>query len=161
MIEPIWASAGVKFVDENGKVDFDSPDAIAVTEQWVGMYTKDKSAQATAVNDRYPQLFALMEEGKAAMWIYGAHGHPQLDAALGARIQAVPTPRVKDRSVMLANPEGLMMTTSCKEKEAAWEFMVHMSSGQPARSSPRAAVCCRCAGRSRPSRCSSRTASSS
>ncbi len=25
------------------------------------------------------------------------------------------------------------MTTACKEKEAAWEFMVHMSSGQPAR----------------------------
>jgi ABC-type glycerol-3-phosphate transport system substrate-binding protein len=74
-----------------------------------------------------------MEGGKAAMWIYGVHGHPQLDTALGARIQAVPTPRVKDRSVMLANPEGLMLTTACKEKEAAWEFMVHMSSGQPAR----------------------------
>jgi multiple sugar transport system substrate-binding protein len=133
VIEPIWASAGVKIVDENGKVDFDSPDAIAVTERWVGMYTKDKSAQATAVTDRYPQLFALMEGGKAAMWIYGIHGHPQLDAALGSRIQVVPTPRVKDRHVMLANPEGLMMTTACKEKEAAWEFMVHMSSGQPAR----------------------------
>jgi len=133
VIEPIWASAGVKFVDESGKVDFDSPDAVAVTEQWVGMYTKDKSAQATAVNDRYPQLFALMEGGKAAMWIYGVHGHPQLETALGARIQAIPTPRVKDKSVMLANPEGLMMTTACKEKEAAWEFLVHMSSGQPAR----------------------------
>ena len=76
-IEPIWASAGVKIVDENGKVDFDSPDAIAVTEQWVGMYTKDKSAQATAVNDRYPQLFALMEGGKGGdVDLRYVHGHP-------------------------------------------------------------------------------------
>jgi ABC-type glycerol-3-phosphate transport system substrate-binding protein len=34
---------------------------------------------------------------------------------------------------MLANPEGLMILSACKEKEAAWEFVVHMSSGQPAR----------------------------
>ena len=50
---------------------------------------------------------------------------------------------------MLANPEGLMLTTACKEKEAAWEFMVHMSSGQPARAFTQGAACCRCAGRSR------------
>ena len=37
VILPIWASAGVKFVDEKGNVDFDSPAAIAVTEKWVGM----------------------------------------------------------------------------------------------------------------------------
>jgi multiple sugar transport system substrate-binding protein len=133
VIEPIWASAGVKIVDEAGRVDFDSPDAVAVTERWVGMFTRDRSAQPTAVSDRYPQLFALMEGSRAAMWIYGTHANPQLVTALGDRIQAVPTPRVKDRRVMLANPEGLMMTTACKEKEAAWEFMVHMSSGQPAR----------------------------
>jgi acetyl esterase/lipase len=35
---------------------------------------------------------------------------------------------------MLANPEGLLMLSSCKEKEAAWEFMKHMSSGDPVRS---------------------------
>jgi len=132
-IEPIWGSAGVKFVDVAGKVDFDSPAAIAVTEKWVGMYTKDKSAQRTAVNDRYPQLFALMEQGKAAMWLYGTHAHPQLNAALGDRIQVVRTPNVGPRPYMLANPEGLMMLTSCKEKEAAFEFLKFMSSGEPVR----------------------------
>ncbi len=133
VIEPIWGSAGVKFADESGKVDFDSPEAIAVTEKWVGMFTKDKTAQPTAVSDRYPQLFALMEGGKAAMWIYGTHANPQLNSALGDRIQAVPTPRVKDKPCMLANPEGPMIISSCKEKEAAWEFIVYMCSGQPAR----------------------------
>ncbi len=133
MIEPIWGSAGVKFVDESGRVDFDSPEAIAVTEKWVGMYTKDKSAQPTAVSDRYSQLFALMEGNKVAMWIYGTQAHPQLDAALGSRIQAVPLPRVKDKQCTLANPEGVMIMSSCKEKEAAWEFIAHLSSGQPAR----------------------------
>jgi multiple sugar transport system substrate-binding protein len=133
-IEPIWASAGVQFVDKDGNVDFDGPAAIAVTEKWVGMFTKDKSAQPTAVNDRYPELFALMERGKGAQWIYGAHANPQLNAALGERIQAVPTPRVGDKPYMLANPEGNFITTSCKEKEAAWEFLVHLSDGAPARS---------------------------
>jgi multiple sugar transport system substrate-binding protein len=132
-IEPIWGSAGIKFVDGTGKVDFDSPAAIAITEKWVGMYTKDQSAQRTAVNDRYPQLFALMEQGKAAMWLYGTHAHPQLSAALGDRIQVVRTPNVGSRPYMLANPEGLFMLTSCKEKEAAWEFLTFMSSGDPVR----------------------------
>jgi multiple sugar transport system substrate-binding protein len=131
-IEPIWGSAGVKFV-EGDKSDFDSPAAIAVTEKWVGMFTKDKSAQSTAVNDRYTQLLALMEQSKAAMWIYGAHGHPQLVSALGDRIQAVRTPNVGPKPYMLANPEGLYMLSSCKEKEAAFEFLKHMSGGNPAR----------------------------
>src|SRR5262249_33091523 len=69
---------------------------------------------------------------KAAMWIYGAHGHPQLVSALGDRIQAVRTPNI-GAPRMLANPEGLYMLTTCKEKEAAFEFLKHMSSGNPAR----------------------------
>jgi multiple sugar transport system substrate-binding protein len=133
-VQPIWASAGVKIVDDGGKVDFDSAAAVAVTEKWLGMYTKDKSAQPTAVNDRYPQLFALMEQGKAGMWIHGTQAHPRLNATLGEKIQVVPTPNVGSKPYMLANPEGLFMLSSCKEKEAAWEFMKHMSSGDPVRS---------------------------
>jgi multiple sugar transport system substrate-binding protein len=75
-IEPIWGSAGVQFVDPKGNVDFDSPAAVAITEKFVGMFTKDKSTQPTAVNDGYPQIFSLMERGRAAMWLYGVHAHP-------------------------------------------------------------------------------------
>jgi multiple sugar transport system substrate-binding protein len=132
-IEPIWASAGVKFADEKGVVDFDSPAAVAVTEKWVGMYTKDKVTQPTAVNDRYPQLFAVMEQGKCAMWIYGTHSHPQLLAALGDRIQAVRTPNVGSKPYTLANPEGLYMLSTCKEKDAGFEFLAYMASGDPVR----------------------------
>jgi multiple sugar transport system substrate-binding protein len=131
-IEPIWGSAGVQFVDAKGNVDFASPEAVAVTEKWVGMFTKDKSAQPTAVNDGYPQLFALMERGRAAMWIYGTHASPQLNAALGDRIQVVPTPNVGSPQRMLANPEGDFITTSCKEKEAAWTFLQYMASSKAA-----------------------------
>jgi multiple sugar transport system substrate-binding protein len=130
VIEPIWGSTGVKFVDpKSGKVDFDSPAALAVTEKWVTMLTKDHSAQSTAVSDNYPQIFALMEKGQAAMWIYGTHAHPQLLAALGDRIQAVPTPRAGEQNVMLANPEGAFIISSSKEKDAAWEFLQFMGSG--------------------------------
>jgi multiple sugar transport system substrate-binding protein len=130
VIEPIWGSTGTKFVDlASGQVDFDSPAATAVTGKWVGMFTKDHTAQSTAVTDNYPQIFALMEKGLAAMWIYGTHAHPQLLAALGDRIQVVPTPRAGDKDVMLANPEGAFIVSSCKEKEAAWEFLMFMGSG--------------------------------
>jgi multiple sugar transport system substrate-binding protein len=131
-IEPIWGSAGVQFVAPDGKVDFDGPTAVAVTEKWVGMFTKDHSAQPTAVNDGYPQLFSLMEKSRAAMWIYGTHASPQLNAALGDRIQAVPTPSAGARQCMLANPEGDFITTSCKEKEAAFEFLQYMASSKAA-----------------------------
>jgi multiple sugar transport system substrate-binding protein len=126
-IEPIWGSAGVKFVDAQGNVDFDSPAAVAITEKWVGMYTKDKSAQPTAVNDSYPQLFSLMERGRAAMWLYANHAHPQLMTALGDRIQATSTPNVAPGNCMLAIPEGDFMTSSCKEKEAAWDFLQYLA----------------------------------
>jgi multiple sugar transport system substrate-binding protein len=131
-IEPIHRSAGVKFVDEDGNVDFDSPEAVAITEEWVGMFTKDKSCQPTAVNDRYVELFALMEAGKGAMWIYGAHSSPQLDAALGDRIQATRIPTANGgEPVTLANPEGNFIVSTCPEKEAAWEFLRYMSNGDP------------------------------
>jgi len=129
VILPIWASAGVKFVDEKGNVDFDSPAAIGVTEKWVGLLTKDNAAQPTAVSDGYREQYALMEKGKCGMWYYGPHGSPALIKALGDAIQAVNNPRVGPNHYMLANPEGPLMTTSCKEKEAAWEFMKFIASG--------------------------------
>lgn len=130
VILPIWASAGVKFADEKGNVDFDSPSALDVTEKWVGMFTKDKSAQPTAVNDGYRELYALMEKSKCGFWFYGPHAGPALIKALGDAIQACPNPRVGPKKYMLANPEGPMMTTGCKERDAAWEFIKYISGGE-------------------------------
>jgi multiple sugar transport system substrate-binding protein len=129
VILPIWASAGVKFADSKGVVDFDSPAAIEVTEKWVGMFTKDKSAQPSAVNDGYREQYALMEKGRCGLWFYGPHASPALMTALGDAIQGAPNPRVGPNRYMLANPEGPMMTTTCKEKDAAWEFIKFITSG--------------------------------
>lgn len=129
VILPIWASAGVKFVDEKGNVDFDSPAAVDVTEKWVGMFTKDKSAQPSAVNDGYREQYALMEKSKCGFWFYGPHASPAMMQALGDAIQPMANPRVGKERYMLANPEGPMMTTGCKEKEAAWEFIKFITSG--------------------------------
>jgi multiple sugar transport system substrate-binding protein len=132
VILPIWASAGVKFADEKGNVDFDSNEAIAVTEKWAGMLTRDKSAQPTAVNDGYREQYALMEKSRCGLWFYGPHASPAMMAALGDAIQPLVNPRVGPNRYMLANPEGPMMTTSCKEKEAAWEFMKFIATGDAA-----------------------------
>jgi multiple sugar transport system substrate-binding protein len=129
IILPIWASAGVKFFDEKGNVDFDSPAAVDVTEKWVGMFTKDKSAQPSAVNDGYREQYALMEKSKCGFWFYGPHASPAMMKALGDAIRPMANPRVGPKKFMLANPEGPMMTTGCKEKDAAWEFMKFIASG--------------------------------
>jgi len=129
VILPIWHSAGVNYVNADGSVDFDSPAAIDVTDKWVGMLLRDRSCQPTAINDGYRELYALMERGKAAMWLYGPHAGPALVAALGDAIQGAPNPRVGPNHYMLANPEGPMMVSSCQEKEAAWEFMKFIGSG--------------------------------
>ena len=70
-----------------------------------------------------------MEKSRCGFWFYGPHASPALMTALGDAIQGVPNPRVGPKRYMLANPEGPMMTTSCKEKEAAWEFMRFIGSG--------------------------------
>ena len=132
VVSPIWHSAGVEFIDEKGNVDFDSPAAVAVTEKWVGMLTKDHSAQPTAVNDGYRELFALMEKNICGSWIYGPHASPALMAVLGDNIQATHNPRVGDKHYMLVNTEGPMMVTSCKEKDAAWELIKFLTSGDAA-----------------------------
>ena len=62
-------------------------------------------------------------------WYYGPHASNALIKALGDNIQAVNNPRVGPNHYMLANPEGPLMTTSCKEKEAAWEFIKFINSG--------------------------------
>ncbi len=129
VITPIWRSAGVKFADENGNVDFDSQAAIDVTTKWVEMFTRDHSAQPTAINDGYRELFSLMEKGRCATWYYGTHASPQLFEALGDVIDGAQNPRVGSDHYMLANPEGPMMVTSCKEKDAAWEFIKFITSG--------------------------------
>jgi maltose-binding protein MalE len=49
--------------------------------------------------------------------------------ALGDRIQATAIPHVGERQLTLANPEGEFMTSSCKEREAALEFLAFLSNG--------------------------------
>jgi len=131
VLEPIWGSAGLKFVDEKGQVDMTSPLAVEVMDKWLGMFTRDKSTQPTAVSDVYPQLFALMERGACGMWIYGTHASPQLTAAHGDNIGVLPTPIINKPCTEIT-PLGLFMTSSSKEKEAAWEYMKHEASGQAA-----------------------------
>jgi multiple sugar transport system substrate-binding protein len=129
VILPIWASAGVQFADQKGNVDFDSKAAIEITEKWVGMYTKDKSAQPTAVNDGYREQYALMEKSRCGFWFYWPACEPGADDGARRRDPGPAQPARRPKRYMLANPEGPMMTTSCKEKEAAWEFMRFIGSG--------------------------------
>ena len=129
VIFPIWASAGVKFADDKGNVDFDSPAAIAITEKWVGLYTKDKAAQPSAVNDGYRELYALMEKGKCGMWFYGTACKPRADHRIGRCDSGYVESAGRIQKYMIANPEGPIMTSTCKEKDAAWEFIKFITSG--------------------------------
>ncbi|MBM3600663.1 MAG: ABC transporter substrate-binding protein [Alphaproteobacteria bacterium] len=58
------------------------------------------------------------------------HTSPAVMKAVGEAIQPMANPRVGPNQYMLANPEGPMMTTGCKEKDAAREFMQYITSSQ-------------------------------
>jgi multiple sugar transport system substrate-binding protein len=132
IIHGIWRSAGVQYVDDKGNVDFDSPAAIDVAAKWIGMLTKDKSASPTAVNDGMREIYTYMQSGKTGMWLYATQASAILQEALGDNIQYALTPRVGEKHYTLANPEGPMITSSSKEKEAAWEFIKFINTGDAA-----------------------------
>jgi hypothetical protein len=116
VILPIWHSAGVKFADAKGNVDFDS--RRLSTSRRSGPACSPRTSRHPAVNDGYRELYALMEKGKCGLWFYGPHASPALMTALGDAIQGAPNPRVGPNRYMLANPEGPMMVSTCKEKDA-------------------------------------------
>ncbi len=132
-VEQWWMANGVKMVDEKGNVDFDSPAAAEITEKFVGMHTKDKSAPPSAVSDRFPQLFALFETGKLAMWNYPLIAWDRLAKAHGDNVTATLTPKVKQKRVVQAYPEGNFILKGTREKNAAWEFVKHLSDVEEAR----------------------------
>jgi len=124
---------GVNFVNENDESDFDSKAAIETTEKYVGMYTKDKSAQPSAPADRFPQLFAQFQSGKLAMLQHGLHSWKVQADALGDKITAVSIPRGTVRRAVFAGAEGTLIYKGTKNPEAAWEFAKFMGDEQQAR----------------------------
>jgi len=124
---------GLKIIDEKDESDFDSKTAIETTEQYVAMYTKDKSAQPSAPADRFPQLFAQFQGGKLAMLQHGLHSWKVQSDALGDKITSVAIPKGKVRRAVFASTEGTLIYKGTKNPDAAWEFARFMGEEQQAR----------------------------
>jgi multiple sugar transport system substrate-binding protein len=129
----LYQANGVKFVDEQDGVDFDSPAAIETTEKYVAMYTKDKSAQPSAPADRFPQLFAQFQSGKLAILPHALHSWRTQSEALGDKITAVAPPRGTQKRVVNAGLSGTIIYRGSKNPDAAWEFASFMAEQQQAR----------------------------
>ena len=111
VILPIWASAGVKFVDEKGNVDFDSPAAIDVTEKWVGMLHQGQVGAADRRERRLPRAIRADGEEQVRLLVLRPACEPGADDGARRRDPGrCPIRASGPKRYMLANPEGPMMT---------------------------------------------------
>ena len=128
-----YVGNGTYIVNEKDESDFDSKAAIETTEQYVAMYTKDKSAQPSAPADRFPQLFAQFQGGKLAMFQHGLHSWKVQEAALGDKITSIAIPKGKARRAVFAGAEGTLIYKGTKNPDAAWEFAKFMGETEQAK----------------------------
>jgi len=124
---------GVKIVDENGKVDHDSPEAIAGCDFFISMYTKHKICQDSAPSDKYPQLFAAFEAGKVAMLHHGLHSWETQKKALGDKVASTMIPKGKVKRFVGAGGHGTCMYSSSKQKDASWLVAAYLATAEGAK----------------------------
>jgi multiple sugar transport system substrate-binding protein len=124
---------GAKIVDETGKVDHDSPEAIAACEFFISWYTKSKICQDSAPSDKYPQLFAAFEAGKVAMLHHGLHSWETQQKALGDKVAATLIPKGKLKRFVGAGGHGTCMYSSSKQKDASWLISSYLATAEGAK----------------------------
>ena len=129
------ASFGLDWVTPEGGTDFDSPEAVEVAQTIAQLYW-DGIAQPSALQDRFPQMVALLQAGKIAGWTAGNLHGSMIDPVGTMREQGqydnVPVPIARpDQQVgdpwTIAHSTGNVMLAATQAPDAAWEFMVHLS----------------------------------
>lgn len=118
-----WKGNGVDVLKDDGTVDIDSPEAIATVEWFLSFNTEHKVAQPSALSDRFPELFALLQGGKIAIFTHGLWSWKTQSDALGDKVSAVMKVKGKVRRWVSSGVEGPMMFTTCKQQDEAWEFI--------------------------------------
>jgi multiple sugar transport system substrate-binding protein len=119
---------GVAIIQDDGTtVDLDSDDAVATVDWYVGLYSKQKVTQPTAVTDKFPELFAALQGNKLALMHHGLWSYAIQEKALGDKIAAVQIPKGAKTRYVDTFMEGESIISSSKQRDAAWEFITYLA----------------------------------
>ena len=117
---------GIVFTDGKGGTGLDTPEAISFATGLFQLYW-DHIAQASALQDRFPQMVAQFQAGKLAQWgaetVHGpllAGANNEYLPVLGVSIWPKGT---TGKAWSTLSTEGNIILKQSKNKDAAWEFI--------------------------------------
>lgn len=117
----IWARGG------NFK-DLTSPQAIAGMQDYIDLY-KNGYVPPTATMDGFNEIIANFKSGKTAMTIHHIGSSGGMVAAFGDDVAAFPFPKGDGQWTSMGDTENVMLA-SCKNKDAAFEWLAYLAAGK-------------------------------
>jgi len=106
----------------------DSPEAIQGMQDYIDLF-KNGYAPATAPNDGFSQVIDAFKSGLTAMTIHHTGSAAQMVEQFGDDVGAFVFPAGKGQWTSMGDTETVMFE-SCKDKEAAFEWMAYLATGK-------------------------------
>ena len=130
-----WMFAGgADVVDSAGDVVLDSPEAVAANERYLSVVTELDAAPPGSVTAAFAPVQTNFAAGTTAMMIHHPGSLNAMREALGDALGVVPIP-VGDGAgpSTLTSMSGNVVLQSCKDKDAAFEWISWLATEEPMR----------------------------
>ncbi|WP_432457342.1 ABC transporter substrate-binding protein [Cellulomonas iranensis] len=130
-----WMFAGgADVVDSAGDVVLDSPEAVAANERYLSVVTELDAAPPGSVTAAFAPVQTNFAAGTTAMMIHHPGSLNAMREALGDALGVVPIP-VGDGAgpSTLTSMSGNVVLESCKDKDAAFEWISWLATEEPMR----------------------------
>ena len=130
-----WMFAGgADVVDSAGDVVLDSPEAVAANERYLSVVTELDAAPPGSVTAAFAPVQTNFAAGTTAMMIHHPGSLNAMREALGDALGVVPIP-VGDGAgpSTLTSMSGDVVLQSCKDKDAAFEWISWLATEEPMR----------------------------
>jgi multiple sugar transport system substrate-binding protein len=119
---------GVQIINPDGvSTDLDSADAIATVDWFASWYTKLKITQPSVKTDKYPELFAQLQNSKLALFEHGIWSYKTMETALKDTISAIPKVKGSKGRFVPCSTEGPMFFKTTKNPDEAWKLISFMA----------------------------------
>lgn len=126
----IYAFGG-RYINEEGEIIIDSPEAVAGAEFLVNLRRKWQVCRPESVTDGWPELVAGVQGGEIAMMNHGIHISSLLIDALGDKIAPAKLPTGVSSGTMLGI-SGPAILSGTKHPDECWEFVKFWASKEAA-----------------------------
>ncbi len=130
-----WMFAGgADVVDADGDVVIDSPEAVAANERYLSVVTELDAAPPGSVTAAFAPVQTNFAAGTTAMMIHHPGSLNAVREVLGDAVGVLPVPVAEGGDpATLTSMSGNVVLESCKDKEAAFEWISWLATEEPMR----------------------------